>query len=151
MAINVSTPSDLLALAGSELGPSSWIEITQEGVNLFADATRDHQWIHVDVKRAAKGPFGATIAHGYMTLALVIPLWSEVVSVARTSMSINYGLNKVRFPTPVRVGSRLRLTGTLVSIDPVDGGVQVAADLLMEIEGETKPACAAQAVYRFFD
>jgi len=151
VVINVQTPAGLLPLAGTNLGPSSWIEIRQDDIDLFADATRDHQWIHVDADRAKKGPFGTTIAHGYMTLSLVVSLWSELVTVERTSMTINYGLNKVRFPAPVRVGSRIRLTGTLSKVDSVEGGFQVTSDLLVEIEDEKKPACALQAVYRFYD
>lgn len=152
MPISVDKPSDLLELeGGADLGASSWIEITQDDIDTFADATRDHQWIHVDPERAAKGPFGSTIAHGYLTLGLVIPLWSELLHVENVGMSVNYGLNKLRFPAPVPVGSRIRLLGRLASASEVPGGVQVAADLTMEIEGSEKPALAAEAVYRFYD
>jgi acyl dehydratase len=152
MPVSVATPSDLLELEdGSDLGASSWIEITQEDIEKFADATRDHQWIHVDPERAARGPFGSTIAHGYLTLGLVIPLWSELLQVERVGMSVNYGLNKLRFPAPVPVGSRIRLLGRLASASEVPGGVQVVADLTMEIDGSEKPALAAEAVYRFYD
>lgn len=152
MPISVDTPSDLLELEeGADLGASSWIEITQEDIDTFAAATRDHQWIHVDPERAAKGPFGSTIAHGYLTLGLVIPLWSELLQIETVGMSVNYGLNKLRLPAPVPVGSRIRLLGKLASASEVPGGVQVVADLTMEIEGSEKPALAAEAVYRFYD
>lgn len=152
MPLTVETPSDLLDLSpGHDLGVSSWIEITQEDVNTYAEATRDHQWIHVDPQRAAQGPFGGTIAHGYLTLGLVIPLWSELLRVDRVGMAINYGLNRLRFPAPVPVGARIRLTGRIAAVEEVPNGVQVTADLSMEIEGQDKPALAAEAIYRFYD
>ena len=152
MPLTVEKPSDLLELEeGTELGQSSWIEITQDDIDTFADATRDHQWIHVDPERAADGPFGSTIAHGYLTLALVIPLWSELLQVEKVGMSVNYGLNRLRLPAPVPVGSRIRLQGKVASASEVKGGVQVVADLTMEVEGSEKPALAAEAVYRFYD
>lgn len=152
MALSVEKPADLLEIeAGTELGKSSWIEITQEDIDLFAAATRDRQWIHVDPERAAKGPFGSTIAHGYLTLSLVIPLWSELLQVEKVGMAINYGLDRLRFPAPVPVGSRVRLAGKLASAREVPGGVEVTADLTMEIEGQEKPALAAEALYRFYD
>lgn len=152
MPLTVEKPSSLLDLEeGTDLGQSSWIQITQDDVHTFADATRDHQWIHVDPERAAGGPFGSTIAHGYLTLALVIPLWSELLQVEKVGMSVNYGLNRLRFPAPVPVGSRIRLQGKVVSASEVAGGVQVVADLTMEVEGSEKPALVAEAVYRFYD
>lgn len=152
MPISVERPSDLLDLGeGAELGESSWIEITQEGIDTYADATRDHQWIHVDPDRAAAGPFGSTIAHGYLTLGLVIPLWSELLQVKQVGMAVNYGLNRLRLPAPVPVGSRIRLHGMLASASEVAGGVEVVADLKMEVEGSEKPALVAEAVYRFYD
>lgn len=152
MPLSVEKPSDLLDLEdGVELGESSWIEITQDDIDTYADATRDHQWIHVDPERAADGPFGSTIAHGYLTLGLVIPLWSELLQVEQVGMSVNYGLNRLRFPAPVPVGSRIRLQGKLASATEVAGGVQVVADLSMEVEGSEKPALVAEAVYRFYD
>jgi acyl dehydratase len=139
------------AAEGADLGHSDWMEITQDRINAFADATNDHQWIHVDVQRAAAGPFGTTIAHGYLTLSLVIPLMEEMFMVSGVSMGINYGLNRVRFPAPVPVGSRIRLGAKLASAEEVGGGaVQVTLDLAMEIEGGTKPACVAQGVYRYY-
>jgi acyl dehydratase len=150
--ISVERPSDLLDLGeGAELGESSWIDITQEGIDTYADATRDHQWIHVDPDRAAAGPFGSTIAHGYLTLGLVIPLWSELLQVKQVGMAVNYGLNRLRLPAPVPVGSRIRLHGMLASASEVAGGVEVVADLKMEVEGSEKPALVAEAVYRFYD
>jgi acyl dehydratase len=151
MPLAVDKPSDLLDLgANTDLGESSWIEITQDDIDTYADATRDHQWIHVDAERAAEGPYGSTIAHGYLTLGLVIPLWSELLRVDEVGMAVNYGLNRLRFPAPVPVGSRIRLAGKLASTREVPGGVEVVADLTMEVEGSEKPALAAEAVYRFY-
>jgi acyl dehydratase len=149
--LTVATPSGLLDHVGASLGPSDWLEVTQADVDRFADATHDHQWIHVDPERAAQGPFGTTIAHGYLTLSLLVPLVGRLFSVERRSMGVNYGLNKVRFPAPVPVGSRLRLSGTVASVEPVAGGVQVVLDLVMEREGGDKPVLVAQAVYRWYD
>jgi acyl dehydratase len=152
LSLSVENPSDLLDLErGTELGQSSWIEITQDDVDTYAEATRDHQWIHVDPERAAAGPFGSTIAHGYLTLGLVIPLWSELVQVENVGMAVNYGLNRLRFPAPVPVGSRIRLEGKLASANEIAGGVEVVADLTMKVEGSEKPALVAEAVYRFYD
>ena len=151
MTVIANGLDELKALAGADQGHSEWLEITQERVNTFADATGDHQWIHVDVERAKAGPFGGPIAHGYLTLSLVIPLFSQLLDVRGVVMAINYGLNKVRFPAPVPVGSRIRLAATLGAVE--DAGVksvQVVADLRMEVEGGDKPACAAQAVYRYY-
>ncbi len=140
-----------LAAAGTDLGHTDWMEITEDRINRFADATDDHQWIHVDAERAAAGPFGTTIAHGYLTLSLVIPQLGGLISVTGVSMGINYGLNRVRFPSPVPVGSRIRLSGKLASAEDVGGGaVQVTMDLATEIEGGAKPACVAQALYRYY-
>jgi acyl dehydratase len=138
-------------LAGADLGTSGWLEITQERVNRFADATDDHQWIHVDVERAAAGPFGGTIAHGYLTLALVIPLWSELLRVDGVGMSINYGLNRVRFPAPVPVGAKIRLRAQVISVeDASGGGVQLTAGFTVEIEHGEKPAAVAEVLYRYY-
>lgn len=151
MSIKVAGPSDLLDLAGHDLGVSSWTEVTQADIDMFADATKDHQWIHTDVERAASGPFGTTIAHGYLTLALVIPMWSELLVVENVGMAVNYGLNRVRFPAPVPSGKRIRLGGRLGSVKEIPTGVEVIAELSMEIEGSEKPACVLEAVYRFYD
>ena len=142
---------ELKAQAGTDLGRTGWHEVTQERVNTFADATGDHQWIHVDPQRAAAGPFGGTIAHGYLTLSMVIPLFGELLEVRGISMGINYGLNKVRFPTPVPVGSRIRLAAALGAVEDAGvNAVEVVADFTIEVEGEAKPACVAQAIYRYY-
>ncbi|MCX5338827.1 MaoC family dehydratase [Streptomyces atratus] len=150
MPLTVNGIDEIKAQAGADLGHSGWLEILQPRVDTFADATGDHQWIHTDVERAKAGPFGGTIAHGYLTLSLLIPLWSELLRVEGVSMAVNYGLNKVRFPSPVRVGAKVRAHGRVVSAEAVQGGVEVVVDLTVEIDGSAKPACVAQAVYRFY-
>ncbi|MCW5641250.1 MAG: MaoC family dehydratase [Rhodoferax sp.] len=143
------TLSDLTAHVGHEAGVSDWVTVTQEQVNQFAQATGDHQWIHVDVERAKAGPFGAPIAHGFLTLSMVPRFFDEALTIEEAGMGINYGLNKVRFMAPVRVGSRLRGRLTLVSCDPIDNnGVQMVWDVVVELEGSAKPACVAQTVSR---
>ena len=134
---------------GRHLGYSDWMTITQERIDLFADATGDHQWIHVDPQRAAAGPFGATIAHGYLTLSLVSHFLPQVVEVKGISMGINYGTNKVRFPAPVRVGSRVRGGVEMVAVEDVTGGVQATSRVTVEIEGGDKPACVADIISRY--
>ncbi|MEV6504546.1 MaoC family dehydratase [Streptomyces sp. NPDC051642] len=150
MGITVNGLDELKKLSGSDLGTSEWIEVTQERINTFADATGDHQWIHVDPEKAAAGPFGAPIAHGYLTLSLFIPLFTELLDVEGVSTKVNYGLNKVRFPAPVNVGSRIRLVATLASVEDVPGGVQVAVDGTIEIDGGPKPAAVLQSLSRFY-
>jgi acyl dehydratase len=150
MSITVNGIDELKKLAGSDLGTSEWIEVTQERINTFADATGDHQWIHVDPERAAEGPFGAPIAHGYLTLSLFIPLFTELLDVQGVTTKVNYGLNKVRFPSPVKVGSRIRLVGKLAEVEEVPGGVQITVDGTIEIEGATKPAAVLQSLSRFY-
>ena len=146
-----TTIAELPSLKGEELGTSDWIEVTQERVNTFADATDDHQWIHVDVDRAkAESPFGGPIGHGYLTLSLLIPIWSQVLTVSDATMAVNYGLNKVRFPSPVPVGSKIRLTASLKDVEEVSGGLQVTATAVIEAEGATKPVCIAEPVFRFY-
>ena len=146
-----TTLAELPSLKGTELGPSEWIELTQQRVNTFADATDDHQWIHVDVERATKeSPFGGPIGHGYLTLALLIPLWSSILTVTDTTMGLNYGLNRVRFPSPAPVGSRIRLTATIVDIEEVKGGLQLTVQAVIEREGGDKPLCVAEPVFRFY-
>lgn len=137
---------DLAAAAGQSLGVSDWHEITQEQIDLFADATGDHQWIHVDPQRAKDGPFGTTIAHGFLTLSLVPKLAWEVYSVDNLAMGVNYGCNKVRFPAPVPVGSRVRGEVELVSVTPASMGVQVTTRVTVAIEGSDKPGCVAETV-----
>jgi acyl dehydratase len=146
-----TTMAELPSLTGTELGQSAWVEVTQDQVNLFADATGDHQWIHVDVERATKeSPFGGPIAHGYLTLSLLIPMWSEVLVVSDATMGVNYGLNKVRFPSPVPVGSKLRLAATLKDVEEVTGGLQMTVAAVIEAEGIPKPVCIAEPVFRFY-
>ena len=151
MTTTVRGLGELKALAGTDLGYTDWLPIDQDRVNTFADATDDHQWIHTDPDRAATGPFGGTIAHGYLTLALLIPLMSELLVVEGVRMSLNYGLEKVRFPAPVPVGAKIRLQGQVASVEDVKGdGVQLTVDFAVEIEGSAKPACIARAIYRHY-
>ena len=143
--------ADLAAAAGETIGHSDWVTITQEGVNLCADATGDHQGIHVDPERAAAGPFGKTIAHGFMTLALLPRLQHQIYTVNGIKLAINYGLNKVRFPAPVPVGSRVRAQTSLVGVEDVgNGAVQATMSTTVEIEGAPKPACVAELVFRYY-
>ena len=151
MTTTVQGIEGLKALVGTELGRSAPHVVTQEAVNLFADATGDHQWIHVDVERAKKeSPFGGPIAHGYLTLSLLVPLVSQVVSVTDVKMGVNYGLNKVRFPAPVPVGAKVRLTATLKDVEEVAGGLQVTVAGVIEAEGGGKPVCIAEPVFRMY-
>jgi acyl dehydratase len=151
MAVTIFASVDgLVAAVGSHLGYSEWWEIGQERVNTFADATDDHQWIHVDPARAKEGPFGGPIAHGYLTLSMAVPLVGQIIQVEGVRMGINYGTNKVRFPAPVPVGSRLRAGATMVGVEEVAGGVGVTLDVVFEIEGGTKPVCVAQVLYRYY-
>jgi acyl dehydratase len=146
-----TTLAELPSYTGKELGSSDWIEVTQDRVNTFADATDDHQWIHVDVERAkAESPFGGPIAHGYLTLSLLIPMYAQVLTVSDAKMGVNYGLNKVRFPAPVPVGSRIRLTGTLKDVEEVAGGLQLTVSVVIEAEGSAKPVCIAEPVFRTY-
>lgn len=145
-----ASPGELAGSIGAHLGYSNWLEITQERINAFADATDDHQWIHVDPELAKTGPFGTTIAHGYLTLSLAVRFVSEIFSVEGVRMGVNYGTNKVRFISPVPVGSKLRAGGVLAAVDEVAGGVQATLDLTFEIDGMEKPACAAQVLYRLY-
>jgi len=148
MTTTVTNLAELLALEGADLGTSQWREVTQERVNLFAEATGDHQWIHVDAERAKTGPFGTTIAHGYLTVALIVPMFTELLDIQGGTMTLNYGLNKLRFPSPVPVGSRIRLTGRVATLAANANGAELTFDFVVEIEGATKPACVGQAVYR---
>ncbi len=146
-----TTMAEVPGLVGQELGTSDWHEVTQDHVNLFADATGDHQWIHVDVERAkAESPFGGPIAHGYLTLSLLASLSGQVLEVTDTVMGVNYGLNKVRFPSPVPVGSKVRLTATLKSVEEVAGGLQLTLSAVIQREGGDKPVCIAEPVYRYY-
>ncbi|HEX6393170.1 MAG TPA: MaoC family dehydratase [Acidimicrobiales bacterium] len=150
MTTKIDGIAGLEKLVGEHLGYSEWHEITQEQVNLFADATGDHQWIHVDVERAKAGPFGGPIAHGYLTLSLAPTLLTEIMHVDGIAMGINYGLNKLRFPSPVPVGSKLRAGAKLASVEQVSGGVQVTLEATFEIEGGSKPVCVAEILFRYY-
>ena len=143
-----ATLIELQALVGQELGRSDWLQVSQERINQFAQATGDHQWIHIDPERAAAGPFGAPVAHGFLTLSL-LPLLSETAfAVDDVRMGVNYGLNRVRFMSPVKVGSRVRAGFKLLSYEPLDGGAQLITRATIEVEGESKPACVAESVSR---
>jgi acyl dehydratase len=142
---------ELPRFAGKELGSSDWFEMTQEKVNAFAEATGDEQWIHVDVERAKKeSPFGGPIAHGYFTLSLISHFTAQIWKVTDASMAVNYGLNKVRFPAPVRVGARIRGHAVLQQVEEVKDGLQLILQMTVEIEGVEKPACAAEVVFRVY-
>lgn len=140
--------ADLAALAGHDIGTSDWLLIDQARVNLFAEATGDHQWIHTDPVRAASGPFGAPIAHGFLTLSLLPLLFESAFAIADVRMGVNYGLNRVRFVSPVRVGSRVRGRFKLVSFEPLEGGAQLTVEATIELDGSARPACVAETVSR---
>ncbi|GAA0943853.1 MaoC family dehydratase [Kribbella koreensis] len=137
---------EVVHAVGTQLGETAWLEITQEQVNQFAEATGDHQWIHVDVDRAAKGPYGGTIAHGYLTLSLIARFGEELFSVEGVTAKLNYGVNKVRFPSPVPVGSRVRASASIAGAQKTPAGVQVSLQWVIELEDSTKPACVAETV-----
>jgi acyl dehydratase len=136
---------------GQDLGTSGWHEVTQQDIDTFADVTGDHQWIHVDVERAKETPFGGTIAHGYYTLSLAPKFSEEIMKFEGFAFAINYGLNKVRFPAPLPVGSKVRMTAKLASVEPIQGGAQVTMALTFEREGGEKPVCVAETLARFYE
>lgn len=142
--------ADVDGLAGTDLGWSEWLEVTQDRVNLFADATDDHQWIHTDPERAKEGPFGGAIAHGFLSLSLVIKFWTELFDVDGVSTKVNYGLDKVRFISPVTVGAQVRGNAVIAEVAEIPGGYQLAVDHTIEIHGAAKPAVAARSLYRFY-
>ena len=146
----INGAEELKTLVGEHLGYSPYSEITQEQVNLFADATGDHQWIHIDVERAKAGPFGGPIAHGYLTLSLGPYLYPQIVEFRGFSMGVNYGANKIRFPSPVMVGSKLRLGVKLLEVDDIAGGVQMILEFTFECEGASKPSCVAEIIFRSY-
>ena len=146
----VATFDELPTLVGRDLGTTEYVEITQEQINTFAEATNDHQWIHTDPERAKDGPFGTTIAHGFLTLSLIIPFWGELFDVEGVSSKVNYGLDRVRFTSPVPVGSRVRMHSVIESVDEVKGGVQIATANTIEIEGQERPAAVATFIARFY-
>ncbi|BBY29091.1 MaoC family dehydratase [Mycolicibacterium sediminis] len=141
--------NEFAAALGSQLGPTDWMEISQDRVNLFADATDDHQWIHVDPARAADGPFGGTIAHGLLTLSLLPHFSHDLYRVEGITLAVNYGYNKVRFITPVKVGARIRARGEVTEIKQLDGAVQATTTITVEIEGSEKPAAVAESIVRY--
>ena len=141
---------ELNARVGSHLGYSNWHTVTQETINRFAEATNDYQWIHVDPERAKAGPFGTTIAHGYYTLSLTPSLLDEIVTYEGARMVVNYGLNRVRFPAPVLVGSKLRCGASVESVEAIEGGCQIVLKLTFEVEGAAKPCCVADYVSRCY-
>jgi acyl dehydratase len=151
MTRTINGIAELKTLVGEHLGYSPYVEITQEQVNTFAEATGDHQWIHVNVEKAKEGPFGGPIAHGYLTLSLGPMLAPQVFTVSGVSMGVNYGTEKVRFPAPVPVGARVRLGATLLAVDDVPGGAQVTQEFVFEVEGASKPSCVAQVVFRYYE
>ena len=151
MSTTTTTLAELPSLKGSVLGTSEWFEISQERVNTFADATDDHQWIHVDVERASReSPFGGPVGHGFLTLSLFVPMFSQVLIVTDAAMAVNYGLNKVRFPAPVPVGSKIRLAATLVDVREITGGLMLTVGGVVEREGSDKPVCVLEAVTVFY-
>ncbi|MFZ9696069.1 MAG: MaoC family dehydratase [Ilumatobacteraceae bacterium] len=150
MATVINGIDGLKSSVGNHLGYSNYMTITQERVNQFAEATGDHQWIHVDVERAKSGPFGAPIAHGYLTLSLGPVLLPEIFTVGGISMGVNYGANKIRFMSPVPVGSKLRAGAKLVQVDDVAGGAQVTMEVTFEVEGAAKPSCVAEIIFRYY-
>jgi acyl dehydratase len=151
MAVRMVAYNDVKSLVGQELGVSDWHLVTQEEINSFAEATHDHQWIHLDVERAKKeSPFGGPVAHGYYTLSLAPHLMSQIWGVQGVKMGVNYGLNKLRFPSPVPIGSRVRARATLKNVEDVKDGMQVTVGLAFEIEGQDKPACVAEGLYRYY-
>jgi len=150
MSTTVTTFAELPGLAGTDLGYTDYIEIDQSRIDTFADATDDHQWLHTDPVKAKDGPFGTTVAHGFLTLSLAIPFWTELLDVTDVTTKVNYGLDKVRFPAPVTVGSKIRMRAIIATVTEIVGGVQLGVDQIIEIEGGSKPAVVAHSLYRFY-
>ncbi|MDI3389146.1 MaoC family dehydratase [Streptomyces sp. B-S-A8] len=151
MTLTVHGIPEITQLAGRDLGHSRWRTVSQELIDTFADVSGDHQWIHTDVTRAADGPYGGTIAHGYMVLSWGIPMFAELLQVTGVGMALNYGVNKVRFPAPVPVGSRVRLHASIVDVQPVSrGGVQMTRSFTFKLDGSAKPACVAESLTHFY-
>ena len=143
-------PADLIGADGTKLGPTDWLAIEQDRVNGFADVTGDHQWIHVDVARASEGPFGGTIAHGYLTMSLANYFLPQLIEVRGFAHAVNVGADRLRFLNPVKVGSRIRATGEIVGVEEVKGAIQSVVRVTIEIEGQTKPACVLDTISRYF-
>lgn len=150
MGTQINGFSELKENLGQHLGYSDWHRVTQERINSFADATDDHQWIHLDEKAAAEGPFGTTIAHGYLTLSLIPSLLPEVLNVTNVGMAVNYGANRIRFPSPVPSGSRIRLGATITKIEELEAAVQITLEATIETEGNSKPSLSAQLLFRYY-
>ncbi|HAS31287.1 MAG TPA: enoyl-CoA hydratase [Microbacterium sp.] len=150
MTANTYTFDVVGELAGVDLGWTEWAEITQDRVNLFADATDDHQWIHVDPEASKNGPFGTAIAHGFLTLSLAVRFWGELFELEGVTTKVNYGLDRVRFVSPVPVGSKVRMNAVIAEVNEIGGGVQLVVDQTIEVEGGTKPAVVARSLYRFY-
>lgn len=150
MTATFEKPADLLGTEGTQIEPTDWMTVTQDRIDQFADATDDHQWIHVDPQRAKDGPFGSTIAHGYLTLSLVNKFLPQLVEVKNFSMGVNYGMEKVRFPNAVKCGARIRGRGEIIKVEEVKNGVQSTVRVTIEIEGEERPACIADTISRYF-
>ena len=146
----VAQPSDLMTMTGTSLGPTDWLQITQDRINQFAEATGDHQWIHVDPVKAAEGPFGATIAHGYLTLSLANCFLPELIEVQQVSMGVNYGTEKTRFPAPVTVGSNIRATGEIIQVEENKGGYKATIRVTITAEGAERPACIVDTISIFY-
>jgi acyl dehydratase len=146
----IASFEELPTLVGRDLGTTEYVEITQKQIDTFAEATNDHQWIHTDPERAKDGPFGTTIAHGFLTLALIVPFWGELFDVEGVSSKLNYGFDRVRFTSPVPVGSRVRMRSVIESVESVKGGVQIATVNTIEIEGQERPAAVATFIARFY-
>lgn len=147
----INSMDELRQRIGQEVAVSDWLTITQERIDKFADATDDHQWIHIDRERAAASPFGGTIAHGYLTLSLLPHLMANALAFPASKMSVNYGLNRVRFTSPVRAGKRVRARLSLAAIEPIEGGSQITWNVVIELEGSEKPACVAESISRRYD
>ena len=150
MSTTTVTFEELSGMAGHDLGYTDYIEVSQEQINTFAEATGDHQWIHTDPEKAKDGPFGAPIAHGFLTLSLAIPFWTELLDVTDVKTKVNYGLEKVRFPSPVKVGSKIRMRASIANVTEIPGGMQIGVDQSIEVEGAAKPAVVAHSLYRFY-
>jgi len=150
MAALFRSHQEIVAAQGAQLGPSDWLKVTQDRIDRFADATDDHQWIHTDPERAAAGPFGCTVAHGYLTLSLVNRFLPELFRVEGAQMGVNYGCDRVRFPAPVPVDARIRGRGEIVRVDLAQGGTQVVIRVTVEVEGSSRPAAVVDTISRFF-
>ena len=150
MTLTIASLDEFEGLVGTHLGYSEFLVVSQEKINLFADATGDHQWIHVDPERAASGPFGGPIAHGYLTLSLIPALIGEIFQVENLTFGVNYGCNKVRFSAPVPANASLRLGVAVNSVEQISDGVQVVLDAILEVKDSPKPSCVAQVVYRYY-